>query len=188
MMRQAGFKSVAAGAEYAVASDFCRIFAEDMNGLYRLSYLLTADSAKAEQCFVSGLADSLESNRVFKEWAKSWARRTVIQNAIRMMKPTRDYSGSVPETLDVKASEQDDPLAALSGLKPFERFVFVMSVLEQLPDQDCKALLGCPRQDIIRARTQALKRIATFKGIPWPDVPNSAGRFFAAPGLVAETA
>jgi hypothetical protein len=72
---------------YATAENFCRIFAEGMNDLYQLSFLLTADHEKAERCFVMGLEESITSNRVFKEWAHSWAKRTVIQNAIRELKP-----------------------------------------------------------------------------------------------------
>jgi len=41
-------------AAYAVAGDFCRIFAEGMSGIYLLSFLLTGDRVKAEECFVSG--------------------------------------------------------------------------------------------------------------------------------------
>jgi hypothetical protein len=73
--------------DYAKIEDFCRAFAEGMNELYYLSFLLTADPHKAEQCFVAGLEDSLSSNRVFKEWARSWAKRTIIQNAIRVVVP-----------------------------------------------------------------------------------------------------
>ena len=71
---------------YARAADFCRIFREDMNSLYLLSFLLTADQL-AEKCFVRGLEDSAKGNPVFKEWAQSWARRTMIQNAIQMIRP-----------------------------------------------------------------------------------------------------
>src|SRR6266404_538041 len=92
MMTQVGIKSELTRAEYAVAGDFCRIFAQNTNGLYWLSFLLTANPTKAEECFVSGLEDSIGSNRVFKEWAQSWARRTIIQNAIRLMQPTRRHS------------------------------------------------------------------------------------------------
>ncbi len=72
---------------YATAADFCRIFKNDMNRLYLLSYMLTAEHGKAEECFVRGLEDSTRSNRVFKEWAESWARRAVIHNAIQMVRP-----------------------------------------------------------------------------------------------------
>ena len=75
------------GPQPAVAQDFCRIFEKNMNSLYLLSFLLTADRRMAEECFVRGLEDSARSNRVFKEWADSWARRTIIHNAIQMIRP-----------------------------------------------------------------------------------------------------
>jgi hypothetical protein len=171
---------------YAVAGDFCRIFAEDMNGLYLLSFLLTADRVKAEQCFVSGLEDSVGANRVFKEWARSWARRAIIQNAIRMMQPTRERSGSSKAAV---VAGEVDKFAPVLGLKTFERFVFVMSVLEGYTDQDCKTLLACSRQDIVRARLQALKHMATdAEKTHAPDVAVGAGRLFAQPHLAAKTA
>src|SRR5215831_17225086 len=74
-------------ALYATCADFCRIFAEDMKNLYLLALVLTADSEKAEQCFVSGLDDCTTGNQVFREWARSWARRVVIKRAIRMIAP-----------------------------------------------------------------------------------------------------
>ena len=83
---------------YASNGDFQRIFHEDMNGLYLLAFLLTADREKAEQCFVSGLEDAVNGNRVFKEWARSWARRVIIQNAVRVMNP-RPVEGSAHSTL-----------------------------------------------------------------------------------------
>lgn len=189
MTTQAAYKAEGAGAGYAVATDFCRIFAENLNGLYQLSLCLTADSAKAEQCFVSGLEDSLASNRVFKEWAHSWARRTVVQNAIRMMRPARKQ----PVTVTAPTGEQDTSesavaLAALLGLPTFERFVFVMSVLERISDQDCKTLLGCSRQDIAKARIQAFKKLATFEQVPGADVNLGAGKLFVQQRLLAETA
>src|SRR5262245_32254781 len=74
-------------AGYATSADFCRIFAEDMRNLYWLSFILTADPGKAEQCFVAGLDDCFAGNGVFKDWARSWARRTIIKNAIRLISP-----------------------------------------------------------------------------------------------------
>ena len=40
---------------YTTVEDFCRLFAKGMSELYQLSFLLTADHQKAEQCFVAGL-------------------------------------------------------------------------------------------------------------------------------------
>ena len=78
---------IASPAPYASSDDFGRIFSEEMDDLYQLSLLLTGDHEKAEQCFVSGLEDSVNGNRVFKEWARSWARRAVIQCAVRAVNP-----------------------------------------------------------------------------------------------------
>ena len=192
-MTQAASISQVPVTPYAGARDFCRIFAEEMSGLYQLAFLLTADPAKAEQCFVSGLEDCAGANRVFKDWARSWARRTVVQNAIRLIQPTRKHAGPSQTAVandEAKASHHhhNDLLAALFGVTVLERFVFVMSILEGYSDQDCKALLGCSRQDIIRARAQALVRMATFKETSEPYVPASYDRLFARPRLVAETA
>src|SRR6266436_3362958 len=86
-------KHITRAAAYANSDDFRRIFDDDMNSLYLLAFLLTADREKAEQCFVSGLEDAVEGNPVFKEWARSWARRAIIQNAVRVIKP-RPWEGN----------------------------------------------------------------------------------------------
>ena len=52
-------------------------------------------------------------------------------------------------------------IAAVLELAPFERFVYVMSVLERYSDQDCSVLLGCMRRDVIAARTRALQQIGS---------------------------
>jgi hypothetical protein len=44
-------------------------------------------------------------------------------------------------------------------LEDFERFVFVMSILEHYSDYDCALLLGCTRRDIEEARTRALAHL-----------------------------
>lgn len=191
MATRAANNSEVSGTVYAVASDFCRIFSDDMSGLYQLSLCLTADPAKAEQCFVSGLEDSRQSNRVFKEWARSWARRTIIQNAIRLMRPARKHAEPADTHAtagEVKTTGNNVPLLALLGLPTFERFVFVMSVLERFSDQDCKTLLGCSRQDIVRARIQAMKQMAAFDQTRVPDVAFGVGKFFMQRHLLPETA
>jgi len=63
-MTQAANISEVAVTPYAGARDFCRIFAEEMNGLYQLAFLLTADPAKAEQCFVSGNGENRRSGKL----------------------------------------------------------------------------------------------------------------------------
>jgi len=146
---------------YASSGDFRRIFHEETDSLYRLSFLLTADREKAEQCFVSGLEDSVNGSPVFKEWARSWARRAIIHNAVRVINP-RPTDEHAPPSLNsdgkTPAGEEAE-IAAVLELGPFERFVYVMSVLEHYSDQDCLVLLGCALRDVIAARIRALQQI-----------------------------
>jgi len=150
------------GQQYASNDDFQRIFQEDMSGLYLLSFLLTADGEKAEQCFVSGLEDAVEGNRVFKDWARSWARRAIIQNAVRLINPRSSQASSVARNIINEAefrAEQPVEVGAVLKLEPFERFVYVMSVLERYSDQHCSVLLGCARWEVSAARIRALQQI-----------------------------
>jgi DNA-directed RNA polymerase specialized sigma24 family protein len=145
---------------YATDADFCRIFEDDMDGLYQLSLLLTANSELAEKCFVRGLEGSKSSNPVFKEWAQAWARRAVIINAIRMIGPRPGIVSVFDRSSSQKAIKGlSDELAAVVDLPAFERFVFVMSVLEGYPARDCRLLLNCSNFDIAEARVRALQRL-----------------------------
>jgi DNA-directed RNA polymerase specialized sigma24 family protein len=151
---------------YATHIEFCRVFAENMDKLHLLSFLLTADLAKAEECFVSGLEDCVEGTYVFRDWAQSWARRTIIQNAIHMLAPRKNHSTVADAPSDTvtcsfgRTQDTDYAIARILRLEDFERFVFVMSVLEKYSDQDCSVLLGCSRQDVGETRMRALLHLA----------------------------
>jgi len=145
---------------HATSADFCRIFEDEMDPLYLLSLLLTANRELAEKCFVRGLEDSKGGSPVFKEWARAWARRTIIVNAIRMIGPRPQKRGAdtapAPAPKDLELPQE---LAAVAGLPAFERFVFVMSTLEGYSERDCRLLLDCSNSDIVRARMSALTQI-----------------------------
>ena len=149
--------------EYATAGDFCTIFDRDMNSLYLLSLLLAGDRQKAEQCFVEGLENATSRNRVFKEWARSWARRAIIQNALRIVTPRPNGGNwswdSATMNRGGEVLSERAEITAVLGLRPFDRFVFVMSVLEGYSDHDCAVLLGCSRRDVLAAKTRALQQI-----------------------------
>jgi hypothetical protein len=158
---------------YAVPSDFCRLFAEEMNGLYRLAFVLTADRSMAEQSFASALKDCLKANGVFKNWAGTWARRAIVQNAILATHVTAaESSRPATASADIAAAGLDASLAAVIGLGTFERFVFVLSVLESYSDQECRVLLQCTRRDVVEARTRALEHIGKSKDVQ-PPAPES---------------
>jgi hypothetical protein len=137
-----------------------------MESMHLLSFLLTADEAKAEECFVSGLEDCVKGTYVFRDWAQSWARRTIIQNAIRMLAPRKKHSTVADVPSDAvrcsfgRKQDIDYAIARILRLEHFERFVFVMSVLERYSDQGCSVLLGCSRQDVGETRMRALLNLA----------------------------
>jgi len=165
---------------YASPEDFHTIFNENLKGFYQLSLLLTRDPAKAERCFVDGLEDCVTGNRVFREWARSWAKRTIVRNAIRGLNPRPSQSNSplsggiFPNIYQLSR----DPgghfeIDAVLRLADFDRFVFVMSVLEHYSEHDCALLLGCSARDIREGRTRALKELADS-----PHMEPSANQLF----------
>ena len=156
--------------EYATSEDFRRLFKEDTEGLYLLSYLLTANHEKAVKCFVRGLDECIEGDPVFRAWAHSWARRIIIGNALRMIAPASDY----PTVAEGDSHPADDPgsqqlllqggaLASVLTLRDLDRFVYVLSVLERYADQNCAVLLGVSRPEVRATRLRALQHISDFE-------------------------
>lgn len=144
---------------YATRADFCRIFETSMNRLYLLSFLLTGDEETAEQCFVGGLHMAQQGNPVFREWAESWARRAIVLNALRMVRP-RFTSEIAPVPLGrVQAAGELPEITQIRELPPFERFAFVMSVLEGYSDHECSLHLHYTVSEVREARTKALERL-----------------------------
>ena len=99
---------------YATSSDFYKVFADNLESLHSLAFLLMADETKAEACFVSGFENCVQANAVFQEWALSWARRTVVQNAVRLLKPQRHHApgelGPIePFLLQLRANATEQP-------------------------------------------------------------------------------
>ena len=160
------------------------ILIEEMHSLYLFSFLLTADNDKADQCFVCGLGECVEGISAFMDWARSWARRTILKHAIRMIRPAPEHTDNSSVGLkEAATSGKTSFFAAIVALSAFERFVFVMSVLEKHSDEDCSMLLRCSRWDIMIARELALERLAnTHDGC---DQSARAARSFTPDGLLA---
>ena len=57
------------------------------------------------------------------------------------------------------AGIQPAEIAGIIELPAFERFAFVMSVLEHISDQECSLLLDCSRGEVSAARSRALQQM-----------------------------
>ncbi len=154
---------------HAMGVEFCELYAREMKGLYLLSFLLTANYKNAEQCFISSLEYCLKGNSVFKDWAHSWAKRMIVKNAIRMIAPHVNDSERTMVAISTEIDngwqgthQQSHAMTSVLALDAFERFVFVLSVLERYCDRDCALLLGCSRSEVCETRTRALLQIAGF--------------------------
>ena len=143
-------------------TDYCQVVTKDADRLYWLAYVLTGDSRQAQECFVSGLGECMHFTQVFKDWAESWSRRAIIKNAIRMTHPRPDGATGV---LSSDGWQTADPeLSWLTGnllrLPAFERFVFVMSVMERYKEHECAVLLNCTIAHVNEARLRALQQMS----------------------------
>jgi hypothetical protein len=74
-----------------------------------------------------------------------------------------------------RRNEIDDVLT----LKDFERFVFVMSILERYPERECSLLLGCSEGEIRNTRSLALEH---FIGLHSSSMINQRDRGLAPNG------
>jgi len=143
-------------SDYATHSDFCAVFLRDLDRLSSLALILTGDEPSAERCVLAAF-DSCVAGIVFNESAARWSRRSVIKNAIGFVLPAHWNSSRshldgdrIGPTPDLDAS-----LKCIQELPAFDRFAFVMSVLEGYSDRECALLLGCSCADIPAARIGA---------------------------------
>jgi hypothetical protein len=159
---------------YPTATDFLRTFNEEMHSLYLLSFLLTADHDRAEQCLVSAMGECVDGTGIFMDGASSWTRAAVLKHAIEMIKPAPEHTGYVSFTslMGSPPPPENNPFSAILLLDVFERFVFVMSILEDLSDEQCAILLRCSCRDVLMARVLALKRQASTDALA-EEIPQS---------------
>jgi hypothetical protein len=147
--------------EYANTADFQDVFTRNMSQLFLVALLLVGDELKAERCLIGGVDDCVKGNPVFKEWAQSWSKRLIVRRAIQMSLPIlRGFKDEDLTSPQVEIPSTVDPgLAGILQLPQFERFVYVLSVLEKYSDRECSLLLICTPQQVITARIRALQRI-----------------------------
>lgn len=160
-------KRLSRRCKYAREEEFISVFHRERAGLQRLALLLTASSEATEQCLISAFRDCVESRSVVKEWVLSWARRIVIRNAISLVMGAGQSFVNASNAADsgLIASRKDRPSGAIAepgeilDLPMFERFVFVICVLERYTIHDCALLLGKSPRDINEARRWACNQV-----------------------------
>src|SRR5438128_8446081 len=80
-------------ADYAKHADFCDVLNTNTNFLYLLAVLLTANHKESEQCFVSTVVEAFKEQSVFREWARSWVKRRLVENVINIVLPASARNG-----------------------------------------------------------------------------------------------
>ena len=156
--------------DYATHADFCAIFRQHTDRLYSLALILTGDELTAEKCFLAALDSCAEERLVFRESALSWSRRSVIKSTIRFTLPAPGNQTGPPSLSNCNGLNlgRHSSLKCLQELPPFDRFVFVMSVLERYCDRECALLLNCSYAEILPARIRAFQQISMKTGKSYP--------------------
>jgi len=159
--------SESAENQYATDEDFLRVFDEDLNPLYQLSLLLTGDHQKGETCFVAGIGRCANETHVFRQWARTWTKRVIVESAIRQVQPRLSSNSSSLRSVFSHDQQSSSPSRhfdadAVLGLADFERFVFVMRVLERYRESECALLLGCSASQVREACTHAIQALASI--------------------------
>lgn len=148
--------------EYALHYDFRQIFTEDADGLRLLALLLTGDRAIAKRCLVEGL-DAEQDNVTFREWAHSWSKKAIIKNAIQAISPSPGQALSSEVDGHRNGHRRPAPVTlagAVSRLPSFERFVFILALVEGYSVHECSELLGVGAQEITFAKSRAVEQVA----------------------------
>src|SRR5260370_25023960 len=104
-----------------------------------LGFLLTANPKQAERCFASTLEELFKEQAVFKEWARSWVKRSLIENAIEIVSPASARTGEKRDLWNAGPHEthRDCDIDAVTKLAPLQRFVFVLLILDRHSNCDC---------------------------------------------------
>jgi DNA-directed RNA polymerase specialized sigma24 family protein len=146
---------------YATGADFCRAFKQNLNQLYMLGFLLTANHRAAERCLLSALEKAPHNKYVFREFVRSWIKRTVINAAIQSVfeKPNGGEHTREPWSKERSETAAGATINAVTSLAALDRFVFVISVLEGCSDKECSLLLRCSVETVATARMQAFSAL-----------------------------
>lgn len=156
-----------------ISAEFADTWLDQVIRLYLLSFLLTADKLLAEQCFSGAMDDYVGSpGAVAAEWARGPGRAGVIKRAIQLIRPAPKsvHSWSHVSGLRPLLSPAHQPFSEITSLGAFERFVFVLSMLEGYSEEECASLLECSPAKVRCSRDLADRLTSAVEiGDLWPD-------------------
>jgi len=134
-----------------ISAAFPETWLDEVIKLYLLSFLLTADKALADQCFSGAMDDYVDSpGAVASDWARGPGRTCVVRRAVQLIRPQPKsaHSWSHANGFRPLLSAAHQPFSAITSLGSFERFVFVLTVLESYSAEECATLLECDNAEI----------------------------------------
>lgn len=153
---------------FATPRDLQQMFVAEMTDLLRLSLDLTGEVEMAEKCLILAMRDCFDRSVVSKKWARLWARRMVVRNAIRLVfgiendiqcETGRDFHLQ-PSEYHIEALRGS---VAIRDLPDFDRLVFVLCVLERYSILDCAQLLRRSPKDAEDARERSATRVISVE-------------------------
>lgn len=146
----------------ATPAEYWELINGEMNALYLLSFLLTADKEKAEQCLDQTLDNFVEGQEDFVAWARTRGRDALLKHAIGMMKPDPEATQDEMDFRDgVQCPDSSHFFGAIVSLPTFERFVFVMTRIYGQSDTECATHLVTTRWEVSIARELTVQILAS---------------------------
>jgi hypothetical protein len=146
-----GFGEVVQGK--ATPVEYWELISAEMNTLYLLSFMLTADKEKAEQCLDQTLDDFVEGHEDFVDWARTRGRDAALKHASGLMKPGAEATQVEMDFRDgLPCPDGSHMFGAIASLPTFERFVFVMTRIYGQSDTECARHFVTTRREVSIAR------------------------------------
>jgi len=152
---------------YATDADFQQLFTTEMTDFFQLSLRLTADTNKAEQCLTLAMQDCFSANTIIKGFARTWARRMVIRNAIHVVLGiNNEFARDKESEFHLQPSkyriDEFQESRVVLDLPELDRLAFVICVLERLSILDCALLLRNSPKKVNDAIMRATHQIASL--------------------------
>jgi len=152
---------------FATNDDFQKLFAVEINDLFRLSLQLTANAEKAGRCLTLAMEDCSGTNTISRDFARVWVRRQIIRTAIHSVLGV-DNDFARPFSPEFQLQPSLGPIGelrespAILELPDLERLSFVTCVLERLSILDCALLLRKSPKYVSDAIMCASTRLASL--------------------------